>query len=141
MFAKKSEPMPVAEAVTPRPAKIVSVPVRDDPRREERDKRLAKLMAAEGRAAVTKACEAYLRAGFELPKEQETMLKLLDHDHEGRVLNALASLAKLLEVEPPARRAVLEARLRRLEEDADDADVRALVRTRLPRQRDPREGR
>ncbi len=139
MFAKKSEP--VAEPVAERAAKIVTVPVRDEPRREERDKRLAKLMAAEGRAAVTKTCEAYLRAGFALPEEQDVMLKVLDHDEDERVLHALATLSKLLDAEAPRRRAVLEARLRRLESDSDDAGVRALaqvVRTKLPRWGDSR---
>jgi hypothetical protein len=141
MFARKSEPIPAAEAVTPRPTKIARVPVRDDPRREERDKRYAKLLAAEGRTAVTRACEAYLRAGFTLPEEQDAMLKVLDHDRDDRVLAALTSLAKLLDVEAPQRRAVLEARLRRLEDDADDAEVRALattVRAKLLRASSPR---
>ena len=64
------------------------------------------------------------------------MLKLLDHGHDARVLAALESLARLLETEAPLRRPVLDARLHRLEEDADDADVRALaasVRKRLAR--------
>jgi hypothetical protein len=142
LFARKSEP--VAEPVPERAAKIVTVPVREDPRREERDKRLAKLMAAEGRAAVTKTCEVYLRAGFALPEEQDVMLKVLDHDEDERVLQALASLSKLLDAEPPYRRTVLEARLRRLENDSDDPGVRELaqvVRAKLPRWRDAREGR
>jgi hypothetical protein len=142
MFAKKSEP--VAERVAERAAKIVTVPTRDprdDPRREERDKRLAKLLAAEGRAAVTKTCEAYLRAGFALPDEQDVMLKILDHQEDERVLHVLAALSKLLDTEAPRRRAVLEARLRRLESDSDDAGVRALaqvVLTKLPRWGDAR---
>jgi hypothetical protein len=142
MFAKKSEP--VAEPIAERAAKIVTVrmlDMRDDPRRKERDKRLAKLMAAEGRAAVTKTCQAYLRAGFALPEEQDVMLKVLDHDEDERVLHALATLSKLLDAEAPHRRAVLETRLRRLESDSDDAGVGALaqvVRTKLPRWGDAR---
>jgi hypothetical protein len=141
LFARKSEP--AMEPVPERAAKIVTVPVRDDPRREEHDKRLAKLMAAEGRAAVTKTCEAYLRAGFALPEEQDVMLKVLDHDDDERVLHALTSLSKLLDAEAPHRRAVLETRLRRLESDSDDAGVRELaqvVRAKL-RSRDARDAR
>jgi hypothetical protein len=105
---------------------MVSLPLRDDPRREERAKRLAKLMAAEGRAAVTKACEAFVNAKLTLPEEQEVMLKLLDHDRDDRVRSALTSLSRLLDTEAPQRRAVLDARLQRLE-GAEDADVRALA--------------
>ena len=128
LFAKTAEkPATVAEPETARTAKIVSVPSREDPRREEREKRLGKLMAAEGRMGVTKACEAYLHAKLELPRTQEVMLKLLDHDCDDRVLFALETLSTLLDQEAPQRRAVLEARLRRLEADAEDADVRTLA--------------
>jgi hypothetical protein len=135
LFAPKPA-APSAELSPPeRPSKkMVAVPSREDPRRAEREKRLAKLLAAEGRAAVTKAAEDFMRAGFELPDEQETLLQLLDHGSDDRVRDALAGLARLLEEEPPQRRTVLEARLRRLEDHADDADVRdraAALRRRL----------
>ena len=107
--------------------KVVSVPTRDDPRAPEREKRLAKLMAAEGRAAVTKAAEDFTGAGFPFPEEQEVMLKLLDHGSEERVRDALACLGRLLDEEPPQRRAVLESRLRRLEDSADDVEIRDLA--------------
>ncbi len=76
---------------------------------------------------MTKAAEDFANAGFELPEEQEVMLKLLDHGRDDRVLAALEGLARLLVEEPPQRRPVLEARLRRLEDDADDVDVRDLA--------------
>jgi hypothetical protein len=130
LFAPK-QPQPQAlpdAAPTSRPAKkVVTVTNREDPRGPEREKRLGKLFGAEGRAAVTKAAEDLLSAGFEFPRTQEVMLKLLDHDRDDRVRDALETLATLLENEPPQRRAVLDARLRRLEESADDADVRTLA--------------
>ncbi len=128
LFTRNTEktPTPPPPALE-RAAKIVTLTPKDDPRREERDKRLAKLMAAEGHSAVTKACEAFVNAKLALPEEQEVMLKLLDHDRDDRVRTALASLSVLLETEPPQRRAVLDARLRRLEDDAEDTDVRALA--------------
>jgi hypothetical protein len=52
------------------------------------------------------------------------MLTLLDHGHDGRVRAALECLQRLLGDEPPQRRAVLDARLRRPE---DAADVRLLA--------------
>jgi hypothetical protein len=128
LFAPK-QPRAVLEPTTvERPTKkVVTVPSREDPRGPERDKRLAKLLSAEGRAAVTKAAEDFANAGFEFPREQEVMLKLLDHDRDERVRGALEALATLLEDEPPQRRAVLDARLKRLEGDADDEEVRALA--------------
>jgi hypothetical protein len=131
-----AEPPPVERA----PKKVVSVPTRDDPRAPERDKRMAKLLAAEGRPAVTKAAEDFAGAGFTFPEEQEVMLKLLDHAHDERVRSALECLGGLLETEAPQRRAVLDARLRRLEDDADDAEVRALAAA-LRKKLQPRAGR
>jgi hypothetical protein len=127
LFAPKAPAAPPAPLPSGRPKKVVTVPSRDDPRAPEREKRLAKLLAAEGRAAVTKAAEDFAGAGFEFPLEQEILLKLLDHDGDERVRWALEALARLLETEAPHRRKVLEARLRRLEETADDAEVRALA--------------
>jgi hypothetical protein len=113
---------------------MVAVPSREDPRAPEREKRLGKLLVAEGRVAVTKAAEDFVRAGFEFPNEQDVQLKLLDHGTDHRVRDALAVLARLLDEGPPQRRTVLDARLRRLEDDAEDAEVRQLagsIRRRL----------
>jgi hypothetical protein len=129
LFAPK-KPAPPAPEVPPAERsskKVVSVPTRDDPRAPEREKRLTKLMSAEGRAAVTKAAEDFAGAGFPFPEEQEVMLKLLDHGSEERVREALACLGRLLDEEAPQRRAVLESRLRRLEDSADDAEIRDLA--------------
>jgi hypothetical protein len=129
LFAPKVAAPPV-EAQTDRSSvKMVTVPVAReiDPRQAERDKRLAKLLGAEGRAAVSKAADDFLGAGFTLPAEQDVLLKMLDHTSEDRVRDALEALLGLLENEPPKRRAVLEARVRRLEEDAEEADTRDLA--------------
>jgi len=141
LFAPKTAPVAPPPAVAERPAKkVVSVPNREDPRGPERQKRLGKLLAAEGRAAVTKAADDFTNAGFELPDEQEVMLKLLDHSQDDRICAALTALVRLLGEEPVQRRTVLEARLRRLEEHADDAEVRTLA-TSLRKQLSPRQGR
>jgi hypothetical protein len=129
LFAPKKPAAPLTEPPPPErsPKKMVALPTRDDPRGPEREKRLAKLLAAEGRAAVTKAAEDFAGAGFDFPEEQDVMLKLLDHDADDRVRAALECLGRLLAEEVPQRRAVLDARLRRLEETSDDAEVRALA--------------
>jgi hypothetical protein len=129
LFAPKPA-APPADVVPDRSSvKMVTVPVarEADPRHAERTKRLAKLLAAEGRAAVSKAADDYLQAGFALPEEQEVLLKLLDHTGEDRVRDALHRLLVLLDREPAQRRAVLDARVRRLEEDAEEPETRALA--------------
>ena len=129
LFAPKPATPPPDVAPDRSSVKMVTVPVarEADPRHAERTKRLAKLLAAEGRAAVSKAADDYLQAGFALPEEQEVLLKLLDHTGEDRVRDALHRLLVLLDREPPQRRAVLDARVRRLEEDAEEAETRALA--------------
>ena len=51
-------------------------------------------------------------------------LQLLEHTDETHVKSAIDVLATLLVSELPKRRAVLESRLRRIEQFAEDADTR-----------------
>lgn len=97
-----------------------------DPAREaEHAKLTAKLLAAEGRVAVTRHADELLRRGFPFPAEQEVHLQLLDHADEARVREALVVLDGLLSAEAPKRRAVLDTRLRRLEEGDGEEATRA----------------
>lgn len=114
----------------PRPrAKMVAVPAKsaDDPAAVERARLLRKLLDAQGRPAVTRAAEELVRAGVPFPEDQEVQLQLLEHSREERVQGALEVLSRLLEAELPQRRTVLEARLRRLEDDAEEATTRELA--------------
>jgi hypothetical protein len=95
-----------------------------DPRVVERERLVHALLAAQGRPAVTQATDALLRAGHDLPEDQEVHLQVLEHDDEARVRVSLAALATILGREPARRRPVLEQRLRRLEELAEDAATR-----------------
>ena len=131
LFApKKSEP-PAEPTPDRTSVKMVTVPVarENDPRAAEREKRLNKLLGAEGRAAVSKAADDFANAGFQFPAEQDVLLKLLDCEDEDRVRHALALLRGVLADEPPKRRALLDARLRRLEADAEEHEIRALAST------------
>jgi hypothetical protein len=130
LFAPKAPPSPSkrdsARMVAARPA----VEEEGGAARE----RLARLLDAEGRSAVVRAVDDLERAGFALPGSQAVHLQLLEHTDEARVRGSLRALAALLETEPPARRVLLEARLRRVEERADDAETSLLaeaVRRRL----------
>lgn len=112
-----------------------------DPREAERERLLNHLLAVEGRPAISRAAQAYLDAGFEFPKNQYVWLQLLEHVDEQTVEQALERLGEILLEEAPARRAVLESRLRRIEEYADElctrnaaGDLRRLIKGRWTEQ-------
>lgn len=105
-----------------------------DPVALERERLIARLCAAEGRPAITRAADAVLEAGHELPADdQSVQLQLLEHSKEEHVEAALGRLAIILAVEPCKRPTVLESRLRRLEQFADEPSTREAAR-RLFRQ-------
>lgn len=139
LFAPKKEDDPgkvakAIEAATGKPGRIVlAPPPQSDPRAQERQRLLGKLLHAEGRPAITKAANELFKQGFVLPQEQDVYLQLLEHSNEERVREAIAALATILLSELPKRRAVLESRLRRIEEYAEDDSTRAAA-TELRRQ-------
>ena len=96
-----------------------------DPREAERERLLDKLLAVEGRPAIARAAQAYLEAGFEFPRSQYVWLQLLEHSDERTVGQAIEQLMAILTDEAPARWAVLESRLRRIEQFADECTTRA----------------
>ena len=98
----------------------------DDIDDTERDRRrlLSRYLASEGRAAITRAADVYFQGGFEIPREQEPQLKLLEHFNEELAGGALAVLAELIEDEKPQQLPVFRQRLRRLEDHAEDKSVR-----------------
>lgn len=103
----------------------------------ERNRRrlLSRYMQAEGRAAITREANTYFQGGFEFPREQEVQLKLLEHFDEARAAEALATLAELIDEEAPLQLPIFRQRVRRIEEHADDENLRetaARLRRRLP---------
>lgn len=116
---------PKALGQTKSPQRIVlSAPPEIDPKTAERRRLLGKLLSAEGRAAISKTTDELLRAGHTLPEEQDVQLQLLEHRDETLVLSAINALGRLLVGELPQRKTVLESRLRRIEELADDEATR-----------------
>lgn len=95
-----------------------------DATEKQRLRLLDRLLLSEGRGAVSRAANEYRDAGFAFPEEQQVQLKLLEHFDESCAREALDTLSRLLEQQPPLQRPVLEMRLRRLEEYADDPDTR-----------------
>ena len=118
--------------------RIVANASRDrDPREVERERLLSRLLSVEGRPSISSAARAYLDAGFELPHDQGVWLQLLEHADEQTVVTAIERLTELIEQEAPTRRAVLDSRLRRIEEYADDGvtrtaagELRRLIKSR-----------
>jgi len=106
-------------------ARIIAGPAQEaDPREAERVRLLERLLSVEGRPAVTHAAQAYAEAGFELPATQAVWLQMLEHRDEQTVRAAIEMLAAILAEEAPERRAVLEPRLRRIEQFADESATR-----------------
>jgi hypothetical protein len=95
-----------------------------DATEKQRLRLLDRLLLSEGRGAISRAANEYRDAGFLFPEEQQVQLKLLEHFDEDSAREALDTLSRLLEKQPPLQRPVLEMRLRRLEEYADDPDTR-----------------
>lgn len=112
------------QETTPKPNRVVAAPTQRtvDPRELECQKLLGKLLAAEGRPLITKAANEFLGAGFAFPDDQDVHLKLLEHSDEAVVRDALGALMLICDL--PKRRAVLESRLRRIEEFAEEQSTR-----------------
>ncbi len=109
----------------------------NDPSELERARLLERVLVAEGRLSISRAVEDFLSAGFALPHAQEVWLQVLEHQDESRVTEAIETLARILDEEEPKRRPVLESRLRRIEELADEpstqraaTDLRRVLHTR-----------
>jgi hypothetical protein len=103
----------------------------------ERLRLLDRVLVAEGRRPISGAVEAFIGAGFALPRAQEVWLQVLEHNDEERVVEAIEELSVIFDEEEPKRRKVLESRLRRIEEFADElstqraaTDLRRMLHTR-----------
>lgn len=122
--ADKSAEPPKEEPEAQR--RIVARPTtQQDPRELERARLLERLRVAEGRAAISKLVDELKTGDFALPDDDQLIhLQLLEHPDEERVRGAIEALARILERETPTRGTVLDSRLRRLEEFADEAATR-----------------
>ena len=124
LFSPKTEESKPA-ALPKTAARIVLPPNPDaDPKNAERRKLLAKLLSATGPASISKAADAFLAAGFTFPDDQETHVQLLEHTDEQRVRDAIGKLTSIFAGELPKRRPVIEQRLRRIEDQADEQETR-----------------
>jgi len=74
---------------------------------------------------ISRAADECRRAGVEFPSSQAVQLQLLEHVDESLARDALAALGRLLSAEAPLKRPILEQRLKRLEDSADEEATRA----------------
>jgi hypothetical protein len=119
---------PVASPEPVRKARIVQFGGKEtDERERERRKLLGRLMDSQGRGAITRAADEFLQRGFELPNEQVVHLQLLEHFDETKARESCEAISRILESEAPIKRPVLDQRLRRLEEHADEPVTRELA--------------
>ena len=108
-----------------RSARIIRLEVGDhDDVERQRQRLIDRLLASEGRVAISRAADEFREAGFEFPVEQEVQLKLLEHLDENCARAAIETLKALLEKERPIKKPVFEQRLRRLEEYGEEAATR-----------------
>jgi hypothetical protein len=91
---------------------------------ERRRRLLDRLVRAEGRSAISRVADDLVDGNFGIPKEQELQLQLLEHENEERAREAVFIIAELLQKQPPIKRPILDQRLRRLEEYAEDPITR-----------------
>lgn len=113
-------------------ARIVkAAPGEHDDREAERQRLLERIVLSEGRSAISRAVDVYLNAGFELPREQEVQLQLLEHVREEHAREAIVALTALLASSEPIKRPILLQRLRRIEEYADEEASREAAATLL----------
>jgi len=128
LFSPKVEVEEKPAALPKNTARIVLPPVPDaDPKHAERRKLLGKVLTAKGPASISKAADAFVAAGFIFPDDQETHVQLLEHVDEERVREAISKLTTIFAGELPKRRPVIEQRLRRIEDQADEPDTRDMA--------------
>ena len=109
-----------------RSARIVATGSRNtDSAEVERERLLARLLASQGRAMISRAADECRRAGVEFPVSQAVQLQLLEHVDESLARDALVALGQLLAAEAPLKRPILEQRLKRLEDSADEEATRS----------------
>jgi hypothetical protein len=85
---------------------------------------LDRLVRSQGRGAISRAADDLWEGKFVAPKRQEFQIQLLEHENEHRARDAVFAMAELLQREAPIKRPVLDQRLRRLEQSAEDPITR-----------------
>jgi hypothetical protein len=106
-----------------------------DDRELLRQRLLDRLVFSQGRGAISKAANDLWENEFDVPREQVAQIQLLEHENEERARDAIGVILELVQNEPPIKRPILDQRLRRIEEHADEdatrtaaAELRRVIR-------------
>ena len=81
-----------------------------------------KVLEAIGRDEISRAMDRFVKE-FGLPEDFEVLEQAIEHKNRERIADALALLEKMLEQDKPKRSRVLAAKLRLIEETADEPTV------------------
>lgn len=112
-----------------RVARIAAAPTTSllDDATARRERLLERLILSEGRSAISRVANELLETSEALPETQEVQLQLLEHIDERRAKDAMTVLERLWSSQAPIKRPILDQRLRRLESEADDAEIRTMA--------------
>lgn len=110
-----------------RVARIAAAPTTSllDDATARRERLLERLILSEGRSAISRVANELLESAEALPETQEVQLQLLEHIDERRAKDAMIVLERLWGSQAPIKRPILDQRLRRLESEADDVEIRS----------------
>lgn len=122
--ARTSSDSPRGEGVRRRAVRIVKVTDAALSPGNREQQLLDRLVRSEGRGAISRAANDLWESKFVAPKRQEVQIQLLEHENEHRARDAVFAMAELLQREAPIKRPVLDQRLRRLEQSAEDPITR-----------------
>jgi hypothetical protein len=111
-----------------RAVRIVKAPEQTVATDNREQRLLERLMRSQGRVAISRAANELWESKFKAPRQQEVQIQLLEHENEHRARDAVFVMAELLQRESPVQRPVLDQRLRRLEEFAEDPITRDAAR-------------
>lgn len=124
LFSPKVEVAQPVQETRSAPRIVLPAAPNSDPKSAERRRLLGKLLTVTGPAAISKVADEFVGQGFLWPDDQEVHLQLLEHTDEQRVREAVDALSRILAGELPKRKHVLDQRLRRIEEHAEDDGTR-----------------
>lgn len=107
-----------------RVARIVRASEDTDTQDNRAQRLLYRLERGQGRSAITIAANDLFELEIAIPRTQELQIQLLEHEDDHRARDAVFTIAELLQTEEPFQRPVLDQRLRRLEQSAEDPITR-----------------
>jgi hypothetical protein len=99
-----------------------------DEQQGRRERLLERLLTCEGRSAISRIADELFR-DWGVPEQQDYQIQVLEHVDEAKADAALDVLYRLFQRELPIKRPILDQRLRRLEDEAEERTVREKAAT------------